>query len=61
MGILVRPLTPQLDIPLVLCCLAAEPFKPVDQIPLERLSTKMALLLALTSAKHASYALCLYT
>ena len=50
----VRSLTPQWDLSLVLAALALAPFEPLDGDALRFLSIKTALLLALTSAKRVS-------
>ena len=49
-----RTLAPQWDLVLVLRALSKAPFEPLDQVPLKVLSAKVALLLALTSAKRVS-------
>ena len=49
-----RTLAPQWDLALVLRALSKAPFEPLDQVPLKVLSAKVALLLALTSAKRVS-------
>lgn len=48
-----RVLTPRWDLPTVLRGLSREPFEPLSQAPLDALSFKTALLLALVSAKRA--------
>ncbi|KAK5883801.1 hypothetical protein CesoFtcFv8_020091 [Champsocephalus esox] len=49
-----RALAPQWDLAVVLRALSKAPFEPLDQVPLKFLSAKVALLLALTSAKRVS-------
>ena len=48
-----RVLTPRWDLPTVLRGLSRDPFEPLSQAPLDALSFKTALLLALVSAKRA--------
>ena len=48
-----RVLTPRWDLPTVLRGLSRDPFEPLSQAPLDALSLKTALLLALVSAKQA--------
>ena len=48
-----RMLTPRWDLPTVLRGLSRDFFKPLSQAPLDALSFKTALLLALVSAKRA--------
>ncbi|XP_033932401.2 uncharacterized protein [Pseudochaenichthys georgianus] len=49
-----RALAPQWDLALVLRALSKAPFEPLEQVPLNMLSAKVVLLLALTSAKRVS-------
>lgn len=49
-----RSLTPSWDLPSVLDALSGPPFEPLDQVDLKMLSLKVALLLALASAKRIS-------
>lgn len=49
-----RATLPQWDKTLVLEVLCKPPFEPLNQIPFKMLSLKMALLLALTTAKRVS-------
>ena len=46
-------ITPRWDLPTVLRGLSRDPFEPLSQAPLDALSLKTALLLALVSAKRA--------
>ena len=49
-----KQLTPSWDLSIVLDALCQQPFEPLDQVELKKLSFKTALLLALASAKRVS-------